>query len=242
MISNFKEEVLAIVKKISAGKTMTYKEVAARAGSPHAYRAVGNILNKNYDSKIPCHRVIRSDGKIGGYNRGAEKKAKILKKEGIKVQDVSMKINDRGFTLIELLVVISIIGLLSTVAMTSTNAARTKARESKASAVLHQIEVAANIDYQNYGTWSPDIGPNQCSASCNVGATRPRYVVDGHFSAVNYDDIKWYCPTCCYDWQLWESGNWVSIDIYRLSDTCTVTIVRRKCIYDAPGGGTCVNI
>jgi len=59
---------------------MTYKQVAEKAGIPNACRAVGNILNKNFDSKIPCHRVIRSDGKIGGYNRGAEKKKEILEK------------------------------------------------------------------------------------------------------------------------------------------------------------------
>lgn len=61
---------------------MTYKEVAQLAGKPKAYRAVGNILNKNHDPGIPCHRVVRSDGKIGGYNRGAEKKKEILNKEG----------------------------------------------------------------------------------------------------------------------------------------------------------------
>lgn len=60
---------------------MSYKQVAEKAGSPRAYRAVGNILNKNYDPKIPCHRVIRSDGKLGGYNRGIEKKEKLLEKE-----------------------------------------------------------------------------------------------------------------------------------------------------------------
>jgi O6-methylguanine-DNA--protein-cysteine methyltransferase len=48
-----------------------------------AYRAVGNILNKNYDPKIPCHRVVRSDGKTGGYNRGDKKKIELLKKEGV---------------------------------------------------------------------------------------------------------------------------------------------------------------
>ncbi|HEY4475705.1 MAG TPA: MGMT family protein, partial [Candidatus Paceibacterota bacterium] len=50
---------------------LTYKEVARLAGRSKAYRAVGNILNKNRDFKnIPCHRVVRSDGKIGGYALG----------------------------------------------------------------------------------------------------------------------------------------------------------------------------
>jgi O-6-methylguanine DNA methyltransferase len=80
--TDFAQKVYRIVKKIPKGKVLTYKEVASRAGKPKAYRAVGNILNKNYDPKIPCHRVIRSDGKIGGYNRGVVNKRKILKKEG----------------------------------------------------------------------------------------------------------------------------------------------------------------
>lgn len=77
----FKEKVLEIVKKIPKGKTLTYKEVARRAGSLKASRAVGNILHTNHDPKIPCHRVIRSDGKTGGYNRGAKLKIKKLKEE-----------------------------------------------------------------------------------------------------------------------------------------------------------------
>lgn len=81
----FTQKVYAVVKKIPKGKILTYKEVANKAGSPRAFRAVGNILNKNYDPKIPCHRVVRSDGKTGGYNRGAENKIKILKKEGVKI-------------------------------------------------------------------------------------------------------------------------------------------------------------
>lgn len=79
---NFREKVYAVVKKIPKGSVLTYKEVARRAGEPGAARAVGNILNKNFDPSIPCHRVIRSDGKLGGYNRGAEFKIKILKQEG----------------------------------------------------------------------------------------------------------------------------------------------------------------
>ena len=78
----FKEKVLKVVSKIPKGKTLTYKEVAKLAGSPNAYRAVVNIISKNYDSKIPCHRVVRSDGAVGGYNRGMENKIKILRKEG----------------------------------------------------------------------------------------------------------------------------------------------------------------
>ncbi len=77
----FKEKVLKIVKNIPKGKTKTYKQVAELAGSPCAYRAVGNILNKNYNLKIPCYRVIRSDGKIGGYNRGTKKKKELLNKD-----------------------------------------------------------------------------------------------------------------------------------------------------------------
>lgn len=77
----FREKVLEVVSKIPKGKTLTYKEVAKLAGSEKAFRAVGNILNKNYNQNIPCHRVIRSDGKTGGYNRGEELKKKILKQE-----------------------------------------------------------------------------------------------------------------------------------------------------------------
>jgi O-6-methylguanine DNA methyltransferase len=79
----FSEKVKSIVAKIPCGKTLTYAEVARRAGSPRAYRAVGNILNKNYNSKIPCHRVVRSDGALGGYNRGIKKKKEILRREGV---------------------------------------------------------------------------------------------------------------------------------------------------------------
>ena len=80
----FKEKVFDIVKKIPKGKVLTYKEVAKRAGKPRAYRAVGNILHTNFNKNIPCHRVIRSDGGLGGYNRGAREKAKLLAGEKAK--------------------------------------------------------------------------------------------------------------------------------------------------------------
>ena len=62
----FSERVYKVVKKIPRGEVLTYKTVAEKAGSSRAWRTVGNILNKNKNLKIPCHRVIRSDGKIGG--------------------------------------------------------------------------------------------------------------------------------------------------------------------------------
>jgi len=80
---NFTSKVLNIVKRIPKGKLLTYKDVAIKAGRPKASRAVGNVLRKNYDTEIPCHRVIRSDGKLGGYNRGIKKKLKLLKNEGL---------------------------------------------------------------------------------------------------------------------------------------------------------------
>ena len=61
---------------------MTYARVAKAAGRPNAVRAVGNILNKNRDPRVPCHRVVRSDGSVGGYAWGSGKKKKILIKEG----------------------------------------------------------------------------------------------------------------------------------------------------------------
>lgn len=77
----FAKAVYDVVRRIPKGQTRTYKQVAAAAGRPGAYRAVGNILNKNYDPAIPCHRVIHSDGSAGGYNRGPQEKIKRLTEE-----------------------------------------------------------------------------------------------------------------------------------------------------------------
>lgn len=84
--TNFTKKVYEIVRKIPSGNFLTYKKVARLAGRPRAWRAVGNILNKNRDLKIPCHRVIRADGKIGSYNQGIKKKIALLKKEGLKIE------------------------------------------------------------------------------------------------------------------------------------------------------------
>jgi O-6-methylguanine DNA methyltransferase len=82
MIKTFTDKVNDVVRKIPRGKVLSYEQVAKKAGSPRAYRGVGNILNKNHNPLIPCHRVIRKDGRLGGYNRGILKKKEMLKQEG----------------------------------------------------------------------------------------------------------------------------------------------------------------
>lgn len=83
MPKTFREKVLAIVARIPEGSVMTYAHVAKKAGSPGAARAVGSFMKANYDPAVPCHRVIRSDGKVGGYNRGGSaRKIDLLRREG----------------------------------------------------------------------------------------------------------------------------------------------------------------
>lgn len=81
--ANFSEHVREVVKKIPKGKTMTYGQVADAAGRPGAARAVGNIMAANDDKSVPCHRVIRADGKLGGYNAiNGPSKEELLRTEG----------------------------------------------------------------------------------------------------------------------------------------------------------------
>ncbi len=84
----FKDKVLDIVKSIPEGRVMTYSQVALKAGSKNASRAVGNIMAANQDKNVPCHRVIRSDGTVGAYNhlRGKSKE-RLLSEEGLKFGD-----------------------------------------------------------------------------------------------------------------------------------------------------------
>lgn len=82
MERDFKKNVLAIVSMIPKGQAMTYGQVAEKAGNEKAARAVGAIMKQNYNPDVPCHRVVGSGGKLGGYNRGLENKVKILESEG----------------------------------------------------------------------------------------------------------------------------------------------------------------
>ncbi|HEY0964628.1 MAG TPA: MGMT family protein [Candidatus Paceibacterota bacterium] len=83
-MTQFQEKIRAVVRQIPKGTVMTYKEVAYAAGKPAAARAVANTMAKNYDPTVPCHRVIRSDGQLGGYNRGGTaEKRRLLESEGV---------------------------------------------------------------------------------------------------------------------------------------------------------------
>jgi O-6-methylguanine DNA methyltransferase len=84
---SFKERVLQIVREIPKGETRSYKQVAEYAGSPGAARAVGTIMKNNDDDSVPCHRVIKSDGSLGGYNGRLGDKVKLLEKEKVYVKN-----------------------------------------------------------------------------------------------------------------------------------------------------------
>ena len=85
-MESFNERVYKLCKKIPRGYVTTYKEIANLLGTK-AYRAVGNALNKNPYKNVPCHRVINSSGKIGGFALGTKKKIEMLAKEGIEIKN-----------------------------------------------------------------------------------------------------------------------------------------------------------
>lgn len=87
MSQGFAELVWAATKKIPRGRVATYHQVAIMIKRPAAARAVGNALHKNpYAPLVPCHRVIRSDGMVGGFAGGSQRKIALLKKEGITIR------------------------------------------------------------------------------------------------------------------------------------------------------------
>lgn len=91
-ITIFEGKVYKAIKAIPKGQVRSYKWVAKRIGRPKAYRAVGNALNKNpFAPVVPCHRVVKSDGSLGGFARGAKTKLKLLQAEGLtlkKIRDI----------------------------------------------------------------------------------------------------------------------------------------------------------
>ena len=80
----FSERVLTVVRGIPRGRVATYGDVAAMAGRPAAFRAVGNIMRSCRNPNIPCHRVVGSDGQLGGYSDTLVKRD-LLKAEGVAI-------------------------------------------------------------------------------------------------------------------------------------------------------------
>lgn len=98
-MQGFNEKAWKIVSKVPRGKVTTYKAVAEKLGSK-AYRAVGNAMNKNpYAPKVPCHRVVKSNGEVGGFASGTKKKIQMLKKEGIEIKNNKINLNKYSFKL-----------------------------------------------------------------------------------------------------------------------------------------------
>jgi methylated-DNA-[protein]-cysteine S-methyltransferase len=82
----FQEKVWELMKRIPRGKVTTYSIIAKKLNTK-AYRAVGNACHNNpYAPMVPCHRVVNSNGKVGGFASGGKNKIKLLKKEGIKIK------------------------------------------------------------------------------------------------------------------------------------------------------------
>ncbi|MCB9362096.1 MGMT family protein [Candidatus Woesearchaeota archaeon] len=83
----FAEECYALLTKVPKGRVTTYKDLAQALGTK-AYRAVGTAMNRNpYAPKVPCHRVVNNDGRLGGFAHGQEKKACLLRKEGVQIKE-----------------------------------------------------------------------------------------------------------------------------------------------------------
>lgn len=97
-MKNFNERCYQILKRVPGGKVTTYKDLAKAAGSK-AYRAVGNVMNKNPYKNVPCHRVVKSNGEAGGFALGTKEKIKMLRKEGVKIKNGKINLNEYKYSL-----------------------------------------------------------------------------------------------------------------------------------------------
>ena len=94
--TEFERKVLVATFRIPHGKISTYKRIAEKVGKPKAYRAVANALHKNpLYPIVPCHRVVRSDGKFGGEKKAAESRRKHVKKEGVPIKNEAVKMKEK---------------------------------------------------------------------------------------------------------------------------------------------------
>jgi len=100
MSKSFSERCYKILRKVPKGKVTTYKALAEKLNTK-AYRAVGSAMNKNpYAPKVPCHRVINSNGELGGFALGIANKINLLKKEGIQIKNNKIDLRKYQFKLL----------------------------------------------------------------------------------------------------------------------------------------------
>jgi methylated-DNA-[protein]-cysteine S-methyltransferase len=94
--TEFEKKVLVATFRIPRGKVSTYKRIAEKVSKPRAHRAVANALHKNpLHPIVPCHRVVRSDGRFGGEKKAAEARRKLVAKEGVPIENDRVKITDK---------------------------------------------------------------------------------------------------------------------------------------------------
>ena len=87
-MGGFFDSVYSLTKKIPNGKVGTYSGIARALGKPKAARAVGNALNANRDlESVPCYRVVKADGRVGGYAKGSAAKKRLLERDGLEVKN-----------------------------------------------------------------------------------------------------------------------------------------------------------
>jgi len=92
--TDFERDVLVTTFEIPKGKVSTYKRMAEKIGKPRAYRAVGNALHKNpLAPVVPCHRVVKSDGRIAGAGQSVEARRRLLEQEGIPLDGNRVKLS-----------------------------------------------------------------------------------------------------------------------------------------------------
>ena len=93
--TEFERKVLVATYRIPHGRISTYKRIAEKIGKPKAYRAVANALHKNpLHPVVPCHRVVRSNGKFGGERNAAASRRNQVAKEDVQIQNGAVKIRE----------------------------------------------------------------------------------------------------------------------------------------------------
>jgi len=95
---SFPQQVYKLTRRIPRGRVTTYGRIARALGNPGASRAVGNALNRNpYAPQVPCHRVIRADGSVGGFASGPARKMARLRKEGIIIKNGRIDLREYNY-------------------------------------------------------------------------------------------------------------------------------------------------